>query len=74
MKTDRKTVYVIGNAHVFDGPPNGTLERPYATIEEAIYSLTNDKNPEPHQLVLPENTDFKVINSPQPIFKIAILK
>ena len=61
--TSRKTVYVIGNEHVFDMPPDGTFERPYATMEEALYSLSDEKNPEPHQLIYPKNTDFIMINA-----------
>ena len=72
--TSRKTVYVIGNEHVFDMPPDGTIERPFATIEEAIYSLSDDKDPEPHQLVYPKNIDFIVMNAPNPVFKLALVK
>lgn len=41
---DRKTIYVVNNPHVFDGTPNGTIEKPYATIEEALFELSDDKD------------------------------
>lgn len=72
MKADIKEIYVIGNPHSFEGEPNGTLEKPFSTIEEAIYSLSDDKNPEPHQLVYPKNIRFNLINAPMPLYTIAI--
>lgn len=65
--TDTKTIYVVNRTHINNIPvetldPDGTWERPYLTIQEALYSLSDDKDPEPHDLVYPANTVFKVMN------------
>lgn len=69
MKTiDRKTIYVINrepsNDIALNGglDPDGTYERPFLNIQEALYFLEADKDPEPHDLVYPENTVFKVMD------------
>ncbi len=69
MKTiDKKTIYVVNRMPSNDIAlndmldPDGTQERPYRNKQEALYSLADDKDPEPHDPRFPENTDFIVIN------------
>lgn len=52
------TVYINTGYKNQRGEPNGTIERPYPTLEEAIYSLSGDVDPEPHDLVFPPNIKF----------------
>lgn len=65
---DRKTIYVVNrilsnNIALNDMPdPDGTIERPYRNIQEALYSLADDKDPEPHDLIYPPDTVFKVMD------------
>ena len=55
---DIRTIYVINRKLPEGQVPDGSILKPFATIEEALFILSGDTDPMPHDLEYPTDTEF----------------